>query len=127
MHPPLSFHLHPDSAEDGQQALGNERLQKSPFPVSQGEFNPTPPTRYQIHRYRASGVFPTCSVLDSVPFLVVKSGPCVRAPFVPSMIPGQRFNVCYNMSPRNRHFGGSPVCLQTKKPEAVGRSENLFL
>lgn len=40
----------------------------------------------------------------------------------PSMIPGQRLNMCYNMEPKTkRHFGSSPACLQTKKAEAGGQ------
>lgn len=41
--PPLSFHLHPDLAEDGQQASGNEKRQKPFFLCPRGASGCTEP------------------------------------------------------------------------------------
>lgn len=84
---------------------------------------------YQNRRCRASGASPPPPpALYSTQslFLWGSQGMCLSPD--PSMgNPGHRLNVCYNMEPKTRrHFGGSPACLQTKKAEAGGNSENLF-
>lgn len=137
--PPLSFSLHPDPAEDGQQALGNERLQKPLFLCPGGRFwvpraipvlcrsgclslpavIPLSPCSFQLH-VRRTGTgpqgrpHPLWTLQHPALYLYVYGSqiPLTQSP-LPSMIPGRRSNGWYDLGP------------WTKKSAAGGSLENL--